>query len=340
MGNMLGFNDPITRTQNGKDETGRLKFGSSSVQGWRIDMEDAHVQILAVNGNEEISFFAVFDGHGGSDVAYYAKENLSKRILLHPRFREGRFADAIQQAVMQLDQEMFNLENGPDVDKYDLAGSTAVLLLIHRNRIFCGNVGDSRAVASVAGHALDLSTDHKPSSPDEAFRITSAGGFVEGNRVNGNLALSRALGDFFFKRNEHKSLEDQVITAFPDVVAQDMTDSWEFVVMACDGIWDVMTSAEVIEFVRERIAESLPPDQICEDLVLHCLAPDCSMGGLGCDNMTVQLICFLNRGGYGELAVTCSKAPPAERPLPKNAEYHYLKERKGKRLQIPLIPEI
>lgn len=100
-----------------------------------------------------------------------------------------------------------------------------------------GNVGDSRAVASISGHAVDLSRDHKPSSPTEALRIHSAGGFVEGNRVNGNLALSRALGDFFFKRNEHKNLEDQVITAFPDVVDQELTDAWEFIVMACDGIW-------------------------------------------------------------------------------------------------------
>ena len=80
-------------------------------------------------------------------------------------------------------------------------------------------------------------SDHKPSSPTEIARIVGAGGFVEGNRVNGNLALSRALGDYFFKRNEHKTAEEQVITAFPDVVAQDMTDEWEFIIMACDGIW-------------------------------------------------------------------------------------------------------
>ena len=98
-------------------------------------------------------------------------------------------------------------------------------------------MGDSRAVACVGGHAIDLSRDHKPSSPEEAMRITSAGGFVEGNRVNGNLALSRALGDFFFKRNEHKSLEDQVITAFPDVQGHELTDTWEFIILACDGIW-------------------------------------------------------------------------------------------------------
>ena len=100
-----------------------------------------------------------------------------------------------------------------------------------------GNIGDSRAVACVGGRALDLSKDHKPSDNDEVMRITSAGGFIEGNRVNGNLALSRALGDFFFKRNEHKSLAEQVISPFADVIAQEITEAWEFVIMACDGIW-------------------------------------------------------------------------------------------------------
>ncbi|GAV07832.1 hypothetical protein RvY_17621-2 [Ramazzottius varieornatus] len=170
------------------------------------------------------------------------------------------------------------------------------------------------------------------------MRITSAGGFIEGNRVNGNLALSRALGDFFFKRNEHKSLEEQVISPFADVIAQEITDAWEFVVMACDGIWDVMTSRDVVEFVRERIALGMEPEEICEDLVLHCLAPDCTMGGLGCDNMTAQLICLKKSGNYSALVEACSQPPTTEDPVPKSVEYHYLKHlrnRRSSRLQIP-----
>ena len=74
------------------------------------------------------------------------------------------------------------------------------------------NVGDSRAVASVRGHAQLLSFDHKPNHEREMKRIKAAGGFVEFNRVNGNLALSRALGDFNFKKNEHRSAEEQIVT--------------------------------------------------------------------------------------------------------------------------------
>lgn len=75
-----------------------------------------------------------------------------------------------------------------------------------------GNVGDSRAIASVCGRVEELSSDHKPSLASEQRRITAAGGWVELNRVNGNLALSRALGDFVFKKNELKGPEEQIVT--------------------------------------------------------------------------------------------------------------------------------
>lgn len=73
-------------------------------------------------------------------------------------------------------------------------------------------MGDSRAVASVNGRAVPLSNDHKPCNEEESRRINAAGGWVEFNRVNGNLALSRALGDFTFKRNDDKSAEEQIVT--------------------------------------------------------------------------------------------------------------------------------
>lgn len=60
------------------------------------------------------------------------------------------------------------------------------------------------------------------------------------NRVNGNLALSRALGDFMFKRNSNKIPEEQIVTAYPDVVEREINEDWEFAVLACDGIWDVL----------------------------------------------------------------------------------------------------
>jgi serine/threonine protein phosphatase PrpC len=76
----------------------------------------------------------------------------------------------------------------------------------------------------------------------QARRIIAAGGWVEFNRVNGNLALSRALGDFVFKRNEDMPAEEQIVTANPDIITRDLTPDVEFMVLACDGIWDVMSN--------------------------------------------------------------------------------------------------
>lgn len=103
-------------------------------------------------------------------------------------------------------------------------------------------MGDSRVIASVNGAVQVLSLDHKPCNDTERERIQAAGGWVEFNRVNGNLALSRALGDFVFKRNSQKVPQEQIVTAFPDIEVRKVTEDWEFLLMACDGIWDVMTN--------------------------------------------------------------------------------------------------
>ncbi|XP_013793509.1 probable protein phosphatase 2C T23F11.1 [Limulus polyphemus] len=94
--------------------------------------------------------------------------------------------------------------------KDELAGTTAVVVLLKGNKIYCGNVGDSRAVASVGGRVQQLSYDHKPGNEAETKRIIAAGGWVEFNRVNGNLALSRALGDFVFKKNEKSLIQNYI----------------------------------------------------------------------------------------------------------------------------------
>jgi protein phosphatase 2C family protein 2/3 len=158
----------------------------------------------------------------------------------------------------------------------------------------------------------ELSFDHKPSNELEAKRIIAAGGYVEFNRVNGNLALSRALGDFIFKKNDKKLAEEQMVSAMPEVIVRDLTPDYEFLLMACDGIWDVLTSQEVVDFIRARIAQRMEPEMICEELMTRCLAPDCQMGGLGCDNMTVLLVCCLHDGDYAQLSDRCSrpKGPP------------------------------
>lgn len=122
------------------------------------------------------------------------------------------------------------------------AGATAVTCIIQNQKLWCANAGDSRMIACVNDTVDVLSYDHKPNNEKELKRIFDAGGYVQYNRVNGNLALSRALGDYIFKRSTNKKAEEQIVTAFPDVEHREITEDWEFAILACDGIWDVMTN--------------------------------------------------------------------------------------------------
>ncbi|KAJ2739700.1 Protein phosphatase 2C 2, partial [Coemansia sp. BCRC 34301] len=160
--------------------------------------------------------------------------------------------------------------------------------------VYCGNAGDSRCIISVKGHAVALSHDHKPSDEVEFNRITSGGGFVEYGRVNGNLALSRAIGDFEFKNNRALPAEKQIVTAYPDVIKHELTADDEFLVIACDGIWDCMTNQQVVQFVHAKIAAGRKLDKICEEMMDECMAGESEVGGVGCDNMTVVIVALLN----------------------------------------------
>lgn len=271
-------------------------------------MEDSHTHILSLPDDPGTAFFGVYDGHGGAKIAQYAGKHLHKYIIKRSEYKEGKIEDALRQGFLDVDNAMLQEESLKD----ELAGTTAVAIVLKDNKLYCANVGDSRAIASVGGNVDVLSLDHKPGNDTEIKRIQAAGGWVEFNRVNGNLALSRALGDFVFKKNEKKKAEEQIVTAYPDVEVREVTSDWEFLVIACDGIWDVMTNEEVVEFVRLRIGSGMDPEDICEDLMTRCLAPDCQMGGLGCDNMTVVLVCFLHGKPYEELSARCACSDPPD----------------------------
>ncbi|KAF2905822.1 hypothetical protein ILUMI_00358 [Ignelater luminosus] len=300
------LSEPVTAKDTACCQNSAFRVGSSCMQGWRINMEDSHTHILSLPDDPSSAFFAVYDGHGGAKIAEYAGKHLHKFITKRSEYKEGNIVEAMKQAFLEIDEVMLNEETL----KHEQAGTTAVTMVIKGDKLFCANVGDSRAVASVVGRAEPLSIDHKPHVQTEYDRITAAGGWVDCNRVNGNLALSRALGDFIFKRNDKVGPEQQIVTAYPDVEVRTITPDWEFIVLACDGIWDVMTNEEVVVFVRENIAAGVDPEEICESLMMRCLAPDCQMAGLGCDNMTVVIVCLLQGNTYENLVEKC-KLPPA-----------------------------
>lgn len=191
----------------------------------------------------------------------------------------------------------------------ELAGSTGIVVLLRDQMLYCANAGDSRAVCSRLGVAYPLSVDHKPSLRGEKERILAAGGWVDANRVNGNLALSRGFGDFIFKRSPRQNAENQIVSANPDIYARRLSPEVdEFIVICCDGIWDVMTNQEVVGFIRPRLSHGVSPAKVCEELMMRCLAPDCHANGLGCDNMTIVLVCLLFGQPMSHLQRRCARA--------------------------------
>ena len=170
------------------------------------------------------------------------------------------------------------------------AGSTCVVAVVRGNTLTVANAGDSRAVLSRRGEAAALSRDHKPADEDERARIQNAGGFVQEGRVNGSLALSRAIGDLEYKRSKTLPAHEQIVTAHPEITVTELKEGDEFLIIACDGIWDVLTSQQTVDYVRQRIDADVPLSKICEQLADECMAPDTKGTGIGCDNMSVVIV--------------------------------------------------
>jgi serine/threonine protein phosphatase PrpC len=171
-------------------------------------------------------------------------------------------------------------------------GCTAVAAVLTPRAVVCAWVGDSRCVVGTHGGGaagtVALSFDHKPQHEKEDARIRDGGGHVFRGRVNGMLAVSRALGDYFYKANAALPPEKQLVSCVPDsrVHARDARD--EFVILACDGVWDVCTNEQACAFVRAAYLEGVAdPSLIAKRLIEYCLL----MGSR--DNMTA-IVLLLN----------------------------------------------
>ncbi|KAH7094471.1 phosphatase 2C-domain-containing protein [Paraphoma chrysanthemicola] len=294
------LSEPVVDKKSESGHNDSLIFGTSSMQGWRISMEDAHACLLdlqaATGGSKEtdpdkrLAFFGVYDGHGGDKVAIYTGEHLHEIVAKQEAFKAGDLKKALQDGFLATDRAILS---DPKYEE-EVSGCTATVAILSKDKIYCGNAGDSRTVLGVKGRAKPLSFDHKPQNEAEKARIQAAGGFVDFGRVNGNLALSRAIGDFEFKKSADLPPEQQIVTAFPDVEIHDINEDDEFLVVACDGIWDCQSSQAVIEFVRRGIVAKQPLESICENMMDNCLASNSDTGGVGCDNMTITIVGLLH----------------------------------------------
>jgi protein phosphatase 1L len=223
----------------GVSENKKFSYGYSSLRGKRASMEDFHDTKISMIGSTIVGLFGVFDGHGGSRAADYVKQNLFKNLLEHPQFLSDTKL-AIAETYKQTDQEYLKAENNQHRD----AGSTASTAVLVGDRLLVANVGDSRAVVCIDGKAIALSIDHKPNRTDERQRIEDAGGVVMWSgtwRVGGVLAVSRAFGDRLLKK---------YVVAEPEIQEESITSDVEFLLLASDGLWDVVSNQDAVTMVQ------------------------------------------------------------------------------------------
>lgn len=244
-----------------------IKLGSMtgvhSIQGCRSHMEDAYF------ADWTTGFFAVFDGHGGYRASQFASRYLHELFMKH--LSNDSKTDQAKKVTKQANKQA-NLNHPDDVtaplspraalehsflelDRLWLEsaalnqwddGSTCVAVYIHDGTLYVANVGDSRAVlVTSSGAGIDLSSDHKPSRVDEKDRIESLGGRIihYGTwRVEGVLAVTRAIGDRKLKR---------YVTALPELKVRPLSSSDSYLILASDGVWDVLTSQQAAQIVQQ-----------------------------------------------------------------------------------------
>jgi len=220
----------------------KLLSGSAavySIQGLRAHMEDAFV--CDENLPHGRALYGVFDGHGGSKCAEFCAARLPGILRDTPPHADGLAAD-LRQAFLALDQQWLRLASECDRDD----GSTAVVALLAGSQLAVAHVGDSKAGVSTREGALELTRDHKPNRSDERQRIEALGGRVLSImgtwRVEGVLAVSRAIGDRRLKK---------FVSALPEVAQVFLTDEHTHLLLASDGVWDVLTMPEAADVLTQ-----------------------------------------------------------------------------------------
>lgn len=222
-----------------KSDDGKLSCGYSSFRGKRATMEDFYDIKNTKIGGQTVCMFGIFDGHGGSHAAEFLKGHLFENLMKHPQFISDTKL-AITETYRQTDVEFLDSEK----DTFRDDGSTASTAVLVGSHLYVANVGDSRTVISKAGKAIPLSEDHKPNRTDERKRIESAGGIVmwAGTwRVGGVLAMSRAFGNRMLK---------QYVVADPEIRDQKVEEEFELLVLASDGLWDVVPNEDAVSIAR------------------------------------------------------------------------------------------
>ena len=269
----------------GNSPKNTMKIGHSSLQGFRVSNEDAHLCKSIPELSNTHAFLAVFDGHAGKGTSKFASEHMMTVFRETDGFKKylaSKLTSAnttmptdgtsipvtvaddtdieIKMIELAFKQAMVAMDDAILADqrkkKNDISGSTSVCTFVSSSHIISGWVGDSRCMVGKAnGECVSLSEDHKPEDIRERKRIYAAGGFVMDNRVDGQLAMSRALGDFHFKGNESIARSKQKVSCIPEVQVHKRDPTDRLLLICCDGVFDVMSNEAAVTNVLERYEE-------------------------------------------------------------------------------------
>ncbi|KAJ6625643.1 phosphatase 2C-like domain-containing protein [Mycena sp. CBHHK59/15] len=256
-----------------EESAGKIHSGCTAVTAvLRIEDADGHQSFLpASQDGDDLSSNESAGGASGDE---------GKKTTPKKRERKSLTPSRLRKAFRSLANTSRSGSKSPrsisPSTKYSADGATiAIPPTAARRVLYCANAGDARGVLCRGGKAVRLTYDHKGSDKQEAKRITDAGGFVVSGRVNGVLAVTRSLGD--------SSMKEFVVGA-PYTTETELCDDDEFLVLACDGLWDVTSDQAAIDLIRKTGDAQMASQK----LLKHALSNHTS------DNVTVLVVRFKN----------------------------------------------
>lgn len=274
------------------EKGGDQRCGYCMFQGARANMEDALDAISSLDSATPTEFYAVFDGHGGTHAVEFVKSKLPSYLCSQEGFREcSRLPDALTNAFRQVDAELLTvLRDNPRTDppkEMELSsGCVGCIALIRGSQIHIANLGDCRAILCSEGEFTQITVDHG-AGPDgneaEKCRLAELGVEVSGDGyLHGRIGVSRAFGDWVWSCEE----KCRGLICQPEIFTAEVTEGTEFLLLACDGIFEKMTSKEAGQIVRRRLRSTGNAQSAAESLVEFATKQDVS------DNLSAIVVLF------------------------------------------------
>ena len=226
-------------------------------------------------GKNNLSLFAVFDGHGGAQIAEFLKNNFSEHLLKTITSDYTlRFTEILKNAIITIDKNIENLENSQK------CGSTGTFIIVNNNNIYCANIGDSKCFYINDKEAIQLTEDHNCKNDKEVELLKSKGVMIFRRRVFGSLFLTRSFGDMEFKK--------EGLTAIPFITKINSDKSnVKYVIIASDGIWDVVDDKQLFTLSKEL--KNGTSEEFCNNLVNYAMEKGSN------DNISCIIIRFGNQ---------------------------------------------